>query len=848
MSTEPSPEELERKVRVLETEVAKWRDTAESLQQEHDFLDALLSTADCLVIVLDPDGNIVRFNKACEMLSGYTFEEVEGAPFWNRLLAAEEVESVKAVFSELSAGQFPNRNENYWLTKNGSRRLISWSNTALLDDSGSVAHVIGTGIDITERRRAEEELSESHRNLERRVEERTAQLDQANAELKVEISERECVQERLMENEERFRAFLDNSPALAYMKDASGRHLYANKTLCDTWEITPDSFIGTNVHDFLPRDAAKRIEAWDEEIIRRGVPLETSEYSDKLLDQVRWWKEIKFPVRLPSGERLIGGIVFNITERKKTEEAMEEQLLFERLIANIAKQLTETKPGQLQQTIDATLQSLGTTLNIERAFLAQFSGDGKILRHTNIWGAEGIDVPPDLFVLDLNAETPWVAQQIRKGLAINTGPGLAGLPDDAKGARLWLQERGINSGVVVPVWAEGGGIGMLGLDTMQEPREYPQEIVDRLRIVADMIGSTLQRVRVQERLQNSLGEIKELRDRLEEENILLREEIDLQHKHEEIVGKSKPVMEMLSRAEQVAKTDSTVLLFGETGAGKESLARTIHRLSRRKDRPLITVNCAALPSTLVEAELFGREKGAYTGAMTRQIGRFEVANGSTLFLDEIGELPLEAQATLLRVLDEGEFERLGSPKKVRVDVRLIASTNRDLEEEVSEGRFREDLYYRLNVFSITVPPLRDRKEDIPLLVWAFAREYERSMGKPVEKIRKDTMARLSHYGWPGNVRELRNVIERAMILTRGSTLRIDVPATSRPPQDRSNRTLEDVERRHILQVLENVGWRVSGSWGAAEILGLKPTTLEARMKKLGIKRPARGPSAPPNGV
>jgi PAS domain S-box-containing protein len=957
MSTTATYKDLERRIQELELDVTRWKESAEALKEEHDFLDAVLSTADCLVVVLDRDGNIELFNKACEELSGYRFEEVKGEPFWNRLLVPEEIESVKAVFKELSAGQFPNRHENHWQTKHGSRRLVSWSNTALLGDDGLVTHVIGTGIDITEQRLAQEALRKSHRNLERRVAERTADLDRANAGLKAEISTRERAQRRLAESEERFRAFLDNSPALAYIKDSSGKHLYCNKALCDAWEITRESFIGTNAHDFLPPDAAKRIEAWDEDVKRNGVTLKTEDYSDDFDGQVRWWSEIKFPIRCSEGEDLIGGIVFDITERKqreevlqamkftidhaldrtawiapdgrflyaneagykemgftpeellsmrisdvdpnfppeewdrhyqemktvgsmrletsqvdakgqthvievlskhikfgekeficsfgrditerkKTEEAIEEQLLFERLIADIAKQLTETKPGQLQRTIDVTLRSLGTALNSERAFLSQLSEDGKILRHTNIWGAEGIDVAPELFESDLNTETPWIAQQIRRGLAINTGPGLAGLPDDAKGVRLWLEERGIKSGVVVPVWAEGGCLGMLGLDTMQEPREYPQEIVDRLRIVADMIGSTLQRVRVQERLQESLGEIKELRDRLEQENIYLREEIQVGRRHEEIVGKSMAVMEMLYNAEQVAETDTTVLILGETGTGKELLARAIHRMSPRGNHQMVKVNCAALPSTLIEAELFGREKGAYTGAMTRQIGRFEIADQSTIFLDEIGELPLELQAKLLRVLEEGEFERLGSPKTVGVDVRVVASTNRDLSKAVEEDEFREDLYHRLNVFSITVPPLRERKEDIPLLVWSFAREFERGMGKRIENIRRDTMARLSHYSWPGNVRELRNVIERAMILSRGSTLRVETLDKAQPSQDLSNRTLQEVERTHILEVLGTTGWRVSGNSGAAEILGLKPTTLEARMKKLGIKRPA----------
>jgi formate hydrogenlyase transcriptional activator len=289
----------------------------------------------------------------------------------------------------------------------------------------------------------------------------------------------------------------------------------------------------------------------------------------------------------------------------------------------------------------------------------------------------------------------------------------------------------------------------------------------------------------------------------------------------------------------VAGTPATVLLIGETGTGKELLARAIHNLSPRCARPMVTLNCAALPATLVESELFGREKGAFTGAVTRQIGRFELADGSTLFLDEIGELPLELQAKLLRVLQEGQFERLGSSKPIKTDVRIIAATNRDLEKAVKEGRFREDLYYRLNVFPITMPPLRQRREDIPLLVSAFAKDIVRTLGKTIDAIPRSTLTELQRYSWPGNIRELRNVVERALIVCRGSTLHFDLPAqasTSAVVGSPPNRTLEEVERRHILSVLEETGWRVSGKNGAAAILGLNRSTLESRMAKLGIVR------------
>jgi transcriptional regulator with GAF, ATPase, and Fis domain len=287
-------------------------------------------------------------------------------------------------------------------------------------------------------------------------------------------------------------------------------------------------------------------------------------------------------------------------------------------------------------------------------------------------------------------------------------------------------------------------------------------------------------------------------------------------------------------------TDSTVLLMGETGTGKELLARQIHQLSSRSGRQMVIVNCGALPATLIEAELFGREKGAYTGALSRQIGRFELADESTLFLDEIGELPPELQVRLLRVLEDGTFERLGSTRTIKVDVRVIAATNRDLAAEVRNRRFREDLFYRLNVFPVRIPPLRERREDIPLLVWAFVREFSNKMGKSIERIPVEVMEKLQHYPWPGNVRELRNVVERALILAHDQTLHIDL-STGAPAQESQEQSLQAVERAHIEHVLTMTDWRIAGKSGAAEILGIKPTTLRSRMERLGVPtRSSRG--------
>ncbi len=343
----------------------------------------------------------------------------------------------------------------------------------------------------------------------------------------------------------------------------------------------------------------------------------------------------------------------------------------------------------------------------------------------------------------------------------------------------------------------------------------------------------------QEELQQALKKLKKLQIRLQKENFYLKEEIKLDHNFGEIIGDSIPVKKMLAQVQQVAGTDTNVLILGETGTGKELIARAIHDLSNRRDGSLVKVNCAALPAYLIESELFGHEKGAFTGANNTRIGRFELADASTIFLDEIGDLPLELQAKLLRVLQEGEFERLGSTKTQQINVRVISATNRDLEALIGMGDFREDLFYRLNVFPINCPPLRNRKDDIPLLVKHFVKKHSKKTGKRIDTISKEVMKTMQSYHWPGNVRELENIIERALVISKGTSLEVgDWSLTAKDTDSKQSpaTTMQEIEKQHIYKTLKKTHWRVSGVGGAAQILGLKPTTLEARMKKLGIKR------------
>ena len=349
-----------------------------------------------------------------------------------------------------------------------------------------------------------------------------------------------------------------------------------------------------------------------------------------------------------------------------------------------------------------------------------------------------------------------------------------------------------------------------------------------------------ERKKAETSLQTTYAEIKQLKDRLQAENVYLREEIAEQLNFGEIIGQSNALSRVFTQVEQVAPMNATVLLLGETGTGKGVVARAIHSSSSRKDRPLITVNCTTLPATLIESELFGRERGAFTGSDARQIGRFELADKGTIFLDEIGELPLELQCKLLRVIQDGEFERLGSPKTIKADVRIIAATNRNLEEEVKNGKFREDLFYRLNVFPITMPPLRQRKEDIPLLVNHFVAKFNKKIGKKIETVSRETLNSLQEYHWPGNVRELESIIERAVIISQGGALQVlDRLENLRKPVEPSEqdfKALVEMEHDHILQVLQKTGWRIEGKNGAAILLGLNASTLRARMRKYGIVR------------
>ncbi len=653
-----------------------------------------------------------------------------------------------------------------------------------------------------------------------------------------------------------------------------------------------------------------------------------------------------------------------IERLNRSEEALQERLQFETLLTDLSAQFVSVPADQVDREIGDAQRRVCELLGLDLSALWQWSVETPgAVTLTHLHRPLGGPPPPE--PMDAHEHFPWSLQQVLAGKVVAISSTEDVPAEAARDQKAW-RHYGIKTILTFPLSAGGGQpLGAISFNTTREERTWPDEIVKRLQLVAQIFANALARKRAdidlresearlslaaasadaglwelnletrrfwstdkarnlfglpadsgvtfdtfltlvhpedreriqhtveqvaqsgeglrveyrsphpdgsvrwmvsqgrphpessakpqrlmgvtiditdrkhaEEHLRQTLAEVQQLRDQLERQNRYLQEQVRGASGFDAIVGESPPIQRVLARVRQVAPTDTAVLITGETGTGKELLAHAIHDLSHRGQKPLVTVNCAALPPTLIESELFGREKGAYTGATTRQVGRFEVAEGSTLFLDEISDLPLDLQTKLLRVLENGQFERLGSARTQVVNVRILAAANRDLHAMVQGGTFRADLFYRLSVFPIDVPPLRDRREDIPLLVWQFVRHFARKMGKVIESIPPQTMDRLSQHMWPGNIRELRNLIERAVIVSDTRVLQIEFPSFP-PVSPAAPRSLEEIERQHILQILDRTGWRIRGKNGAAEQLGLIPTTLHSKLKKLGISRPPR---------
>ncbi len=480
------------------------------------------------------------------------------------------------------------------------------------------------------------------------------------------------------------------------------------------------------------------------------------------------WEQTNGSIR----PQAVNGNIADVSERRRLVAELEERLRFETLLSDLSAHFINLPVDDVDKEIEAVLGRIVEFLGLDRSTLFQLSWDETTLVATHCWTRPGFESLKGLIPRD---RVPQALRQVLQGETILFSS-VEEWPEEAAEDKATLRHIGPRSNVTFPLTAGGGAVfGALAFGQMTRERGWPEDLVQRLQLVAQILANALLRKRSEQKLRHALSEVKQLKEQLQQENVYLRQESNVLHGQEHVIGRSQAIKQTLAQVGQVALTDATVLLFGETGTGKELLATAIHNQSTRRDRMMVKVNCAALPATLIESELFGREKGAYTGAMSKQIGRFELAHNSTIFLDEVGELPAEVQVKLLRVLQEGQLERLGSPRPIHVNVRVVAATNRDLARLVREGRFREDLFYRLNVFPITVPPLRERRQDIPLMVWAFVEELSKALGRTVRAVAKESMDALQSYAWPGNVRELRNVVERAMIVCTGPTLHVAAP-------------------------------------------------------------------------
>ena len=516
---------------------------------------------------------------------------------------------------------------------------------------------------------------------------------------------------------------------------------------------------------------------------------------------------------------------------------LDERSAFERAVADIAARFTAVDIADVDDRIIESQRQLCGLLEVDRSWLWEPHGD--LFTCTHLWSRDDIQTPvpvPD--ALEAREHLPWLVSQLEAGQIIAVS-GIDEVPSAAD--RESLRRIGTISTIAVPLAVGSRLIGILSFGTLRTERVWSGYTMEGLKLIAAVMANGLARHQATQALRSALDEVRRLRARLAPENAQVRREVKVLKLPRQVAVDSASVRHLMEQVEQVAPTTATVLLMGETGSGKEVFAEAIHELSPRRHKPMVRLNCAAIPVSLIESELFGRERGAYTGALSRQAGRFEIADGSTIFLDEIGELPLDVQVKLLRVLQERTVERLGSSHPIKVNVRVIAATNRNLEQAVADKTFREDLYYRLNVFPLRVPPLRERVQDIPSLAWTFIDEFAGAFGKTIESLSKTSLEAMQRYSWPGNVRELRNVIERAVIIANGPNLVVELPQPTAATRRKSLKFV-DVETEHIRSVLESTGGRIRGSGGAAELLGLKPTTLESRMTRLGISR--SGPTAP----
>jgi formate hydrogenlyase transcriptional activator len=671
----------------------------------------------------------------------------------------------------------------------------------------------------------------------------------------IDITERKQAEAALRKSEERWRSVYENSAIGVALTDLNGRFLAVNRAYEKMLGYTEDELRKLTFLEITEEDY--RDDNWqliNELLEGKRQQFQIEKQYRRKDGTLRWVSNnVSLVPGTESVTRFIMALSEDITQRKQAEAALRKSEEKNRILLQINNAII-TNLNQ-QALLHSISEALHPVFPFDRCAITLYQPERDSFRFLAVEG----ELHSDYFQTGLEFgrdETcgSWVFEHLRP-LVRRDLEKEQQYPNERR-----LAAEGIRSMCVVPLALQGECIGLLSLVNQQKDR-YSDEDAMFLQEVANQVALAIQNMQ-------SFQEIDNLKARLEKENVYLREELRTEHNFEEIVGNSPALLKVLHAVDQVAPTDSTVLIYGETGTGKELIARAIHSRSVRNGRALVNVNCSAISAGLVESELFGHTKGAFTGALERRIGRFELAHGGTIFLDEIGELSLETQVKLLRVLQEHEFEPVGSSRSIRVDVRVIAATNRDLREAVQAGRFRSDLFYRLNVFPIELPPLRERRSDVPQLVAFSISRFSKRLGKKIDGVSRESMENLVNYPWPGNVRELQNVIERAVVLSVGPTLWLDRdlmplaastkavegPDTEAADTDASEHgradrespklllTLDEIDRNHILAALQHTGGVVDGPKGAARILNLHPNTLRHRMDKLGIKGSRHRPS------
>lgn len=769
-------------------------DLEEALRRSEEFAARLIeSSRDCIKI-LDLQGRLLSMNAhGMAALEICDFGPLVGSP-WVEFWEGCDRDHAQAAINQACQGKVGQFTGYFPTTQTKTRVWWSVSVTAILDKDGKPEKLLAVSRSVTELKEAERRLRESQSLLEQKVAERSTDLARTSAALREIV---EGVEAKV--GEQFFPALVQQLAKALGVEYAFVSEFCADRSKVRALAFWAGDRFLDNFEYAIAGTPCERVLAGELYHCREQVSDRFPTHKHEL-DELGVQSYLAIPVTSVSG-RVLGHLA--VMGRRQMELEQLDLSVFRVFGQRVGAELERMQMDAMLKENEQRLRDLFDEAPI--AYVHE-GLDTKFIR-ANKTAMDTLGIRPDqiegTYGKTFIPDTPDAQRRLKEALdSIAKGT-------DTKGVILELRRKDNGQPLWIRWWS----------------RPDPSGTYTRTMFI-DITEQVL---------------MEREKARLEAQAVYLQEEIKGTHNFEELIGRSTTLKKVLKNVERIAPTDSTVLITGETGTGKELIARAIHNLSPRKSRALVKVNCAAIPAGLIESELFGHEKGAFTGALTKKLGRFEVADKGTIFLDEIGELPLDLQSKLLRVLQEGEFERVGGTQTFKVNVRVIAATNRDLDQLSKSGQYRPDLYYRLNVFPIHLPALRERDGDIPLLVQYFVRKFAANFGKKINRIPERMMTALQRYPWPGNVRELEHVIERAVILSEGAELEpIEwLSPSSGKPSPTKPLTLEETDRQHIIDVLERTSWRVSGPKGAAAILGLKPTTLEARMKKLGIERQAK---------